>query len=168
VYDPRSAGPAEDQTDGADRRDAHRHDAAPRAPDPEPRPDPPPDEDGAPTDRIVGHGADARLLGAERAVIDERKLVDYALNPDHPTGGAKARVFLAALGVDRADAPAVAAQLRAGVTAAPPVRGRADAYGERFTVDIPVTGPGGTAVVRTGWIYDPGATVPRLVTVFVR
>jgi hypothetical protein len=125
-------------------------------------------EPGATPDRIVGVGPDARLLGAGSAVIDERKLLDYALDPDHPVGGAKARVFLAALGVDRSRAAEVTAQIRAGVLAHPPQPGREDPYGARFTVDIPMSGPAGTAVVRTGWIYDPEATVPRLVTLFVR
>lgn len=32
-------------------------------------------------------------MGANRAVIDPRKLTNYALNPDHPVGGNKTRVF---------------------------------------------------------------------------
>ena len=48
-----------------------------------------------------------------------------------------------------------------------PVAGKVDAFGARFTVDIPVTGPGGSAIVRTGWIFAGDATAPSLTTLFV-
>jgi filamentous hemagglutinin len=38
------------------------------------------------------------LKNAHRAVVGARKIVDYALNPNHPVGRHKARVFAAALG----------------------------------------------------------------------
>ena len=34
-----------------------------------------------------------RVPGAEEAVAEPEKFRDYLLNPDHPTGGAKARFF---------------------------------------------------------------------------
>ncbi|MHB1537120.1 MAG: DUF6883 domain-containing protein [Solirubrobacteraceae bacterium] len=37
------------------------------------------------------------LPRAGEAIISVRKLRDYALNPDHPQGGPKARVFAAVL-----------------------------------------------------------------------
>ena len=46
---------------------------------------------------------DLTLPQADRAHIDARKLRDYALNPDHPKGRHKARVFQSALGVGRDD-----------------------------------------------------------------
>ncbi len=36
---------------------------------------------------------------AENAVIDIRKLPDYCLNPEHPQGKHKARLFLSKLGM---------------------------------------------------------------------
>jgi hypothetical protein len=41
----------------------------------------------------------------ERAVLDLRKIEDYCLNPQHPRGRHKARLFLEALGIQRTDAP---------------------------------------------------------------
>lgn len=109
------------------------------------------------------------LTNAGRVVIDQAKLTEYALNPNHPVGGNKAQVFRSALGYDQTNAEALAAQLRAGVAQTPATPGVADAYGQRFTVDIPVTGPNGnTVLVRTGFIYDPGSTVPRLTTTYVK
>lgn len=45
-----------------------------------------------------------RLPNLEHAVIDIEKLRAYVLNPLHPEGRHKARVFLAALGVSADDA----------------------------------------------------------------
>ena len=41
---------------------------------------------------------------AENATVDIRKLRDYCLNPEHPEGKHKARLFVAALGMTEADA----------------------------------------------------------------
>ena len=49
-----------------------------------------------------------------------------------------------------------------------PIAGKVDKFGSRFTVDIPVTGPGGSGVVRTCWIYKSGSNTPELTTLFVK
>lgn len=108
-----------------------------------------------------------RLIGANRAQIDPRKLTEYALNPSHPVGANKARVFESAFGFTRANADDLLAQLRHGVMNNNPVPGVVDKFGTRFAVDIPVTGPSGSGLVRTGWIYDPGSLTPRLTTLYV-
>ncbi len=43
------------------------------------------------------------LPRAAGAVIPTHKLVEYALNPEHPRGQHKARVFQSALGIARSD-----------------------------------------------------------------
>ncbi|PIF28163.1 hypothetical protein CLU88_3069 [Acidovorax sp. 56] len=108
------------------------------------------------------------LIGANRAVIDPRKLTDYALNPAHPVGGNKARVFESALGFTKSNADDLMSQLRQGVMNYTPIAGKVDQFGSRFTVDIPVTGPAGSGVVRSGWIYKPGSNVPEMTTIFVK
>jgi len=108
------------------------------------------------------------LVGANRAIIDPRKITEYALNPLHPVGGNKARVFESALGITKANADDLIAQLREGIKAATPVPGKIDQFGLRFTADISVTGPTGSGVVRSGWIYKAGSQTPELTTVFVK
>jgi filamentous hemagglutinin len=56
----------------------------------------------------------AVLTNADRAVIDTRKLTDYALNPDNPVGRHKARVFA---GFDRSNLHLLIEELRRGVLA---------------------------------------------------
>ena len=115
----------------------------------------------------LGVGA-SRLVGANRAVIDPRKLTEYALNPNHPVGGNKAKVFESALGFNQSNASALMTQLQKGVMNVTPVAGKVDKFGARFTLDIPVTGPLGSGTVRTGWIYKPGSNTPELTTLFVK
>ncbi|MEM6559776.1 MAG: DUF6883 domain-containing protein [Myxococcota bacterium] len=109
-----------------------------------------------------------RLRGAERAEIDVKKLTDYALNPAHPVGGNKARVFESALGYTKSNYQGLLDQIRKGVRSNTPVAGKVDRFGSRFTVDIEVTGPSGSATVRTGWILRPGSDAPALTTLFVK
>lgn len=55
-----------------------------------------------------------------------------------------------------------------GVCENPATPGKCDEHGQRYTVDIPMTGPiGQTATVRTGWIIDSGQSIPRLATIYV-
>ena len=54
----------------------------------------------------------ATLPNGERARIPMEKLTDYCLNPDHPRGKDKARVFAALLGITRDSANELAALVR--------------------------------------------------------
>jgi filamentous hemagglutinin len=108
------------------------------------------------------------LPNAEKASIDPRKLTDYALNPDHPVGGNKARVFESALGYNKNNASELMAQIKEGVTTNPAIAGKVDQFGARYTVDIPVIGPAGSGIVRSGWIYKTGSDIPELTTLFVK
>lgn len=112
---------------------------------------------------------DGALPNAGEAVIDPNKLTSYALNPQHPVGGDKARVFESALGYNQSNADQLIGGVQQGVLTNPAVMGKVDQFGQRFTVDMPITGPNGnTVMVRTGWVLDPGATVPRLATAYVK
>jgi uncharacterized protein DUF6883 len=45
-----------------------------------------------------------RLPHGDQAILDKRKIEDYCLNPSHPRGRHKARVFREALDLQRSDA----------------------------------------------------------------
>lgn len=108
------------------------------------------------------------LPNYENAVIEERKLVDYALNPEHEVGGSKARRFKAALGYDAANAQDLAHAIRAKLSKGKAIGGLADKHGQRYAVDMELTGPAGKAVVRTAWIAEGDDEIPRLVSVYVK
>ncbi|MFF0183132.1 WXG100 family type VII secretion target [Micromonospora sp. NPDC005223] len=97
--------------------------------------------------------------------IDTRKITAYAMNPEHPVGKNKYRVINAATGLGPDDAAAIEQQIREGVQNGAPIAGKADQYGRRWSVDLPLTGPSGTILVRTAWILDADASAPRLVTI---
>jgi hypothetical protein len=97
--------------------------------------------------------------------IGPSKISGYALNSEHPVGGNKYRVINSATGLGPEDAAKVEAQIREGVRNGTVVLGKADQYGQRYNIDMPLTGPKGTIIVRTAWIIDAGSTTPRLVTI---
>ncbi|WP_343464431.1 DUF6883 domain-containing protein [Pantoea sp.] len=117
---------------------------------------------------VAQTSATGRLVNADKAVIDPNKVTSYALNSEHPVGGNKAKVFESALGYNQSNAADLIAKVQEGVKSNPVKMGSSDKFGQRMTIDMPITGPNGkTAIVRTGWIYDVGSTTPRMTTIYV-
>jgi hypothetical protein len=108
-----------------------------------------------------------KLPNGERAVVDIRKLTEYALNPDHASGADKAAGFSKALGMTPSDAAALRLLLleAAGTAEARPFNTIPE--GELLTVDAMIDWNDRRAVVRTGWIIRNGEDFPRLTTAFV-
>ncbi|MEV6495173.1 DUF6883 domain-containing protein [Actinoplanes sp. NPDC051633] len=101
----------------------------------------------------------------ENVEIDKRKISEYVMNAEHPQGQHKFRVINSATGLGANDTDQIEKQIREGVKNGTPVAGKSDQYGQRWSVDVPVTGPAGTMTVRTAWIVEPGGDKPRLATV---
>lgn len=106
------------------------------------------------------------IPNAERAVVDIRKLRDYCLNPLHPEGKHKARLFAAALGMAADDAEHLRNSLLQAVRSHDAVSGRQDAYGQRYLVDFVLDWRGKRAMIRSGWIIEHGSDIPRLTTCY--
>lgn len=104
--------------------------------------------------------------GAE-AIVEIAKLRDYCLNPHHPRGRHKARVFLATLGLAQADAEFLRGALIQAAREAEAVPGGSDDYGERFTVDFELFRGDHRATIRSAWIILRGEVAPRLTSCFV-
>ena len=118
---------------------------------------------------VIQTQASGRLVNAEKAVIDPSKVTSYALNTAHPVGGNKAKVFESALGYNQTNAASLITKVQEGAALYPAKLGASDKFGQRITIDMPITGPNGnTATVRTGWIYDPGSATPRMTTLYVK
>ena len=109
-----------------------------------------------------------KMPNADRAVADIEKLRDYVLNPAHPRGRHKARVFASRLGLtaDMAEAlrEALLAAARGRENA---VAGEHDGFGRRFVIDFECRGPIGTAWVRSAWIVRTDEVFPRLTSCYV-
>jgi hypothetical protein len=88
---------------------------------------------------------------SDKATLDIRKIEGYCLNPSHPRGRHKARVWLR-------DALLEAA--RSGEA----LQDGEDAWGTYWRLDATIRRQGRIAVVRTIWIVRIGESVPRFVT----
>ena len=108
------------------------------------------------------------LPNGKLAIVDIRKLRDYCLNPDHPRGSAKARVFASALGITAKDADKLRARLLEIAVSEDAVVGELDLYGQRYTIDFEMETETGRAEVRSGWIVLRSETAPRSTTCYVR
>jgi hypothetical protein len=108
-----------------------------------------------------------RLPRARRAVIPTEKLVGYALDPEHPHGRHKARVFASALAIRQADWRYLHDQLAAGIIDAPARGTRITPFGVLYDVVVLIDGlNGATLPVATVWIVQ-GNRPPRLVSTWV-
>ena len=103
-----------------------------------------------------------RLPRSDEAILDIRKIKDYCLNPAHPRGRHKARVFLEA--VQGKDASWLRAVLLEAARSGEALQVGDDAWGTYWRLDVTVGRQGKTAVVRTIWIIRTGDSVPRFVT----
>lgn len=106
-----------------------------------------------------------RLPNAEKAVIDPRKLRDYALNPDHSSGGYKA-AFFAQMGYSRDDWQQLEQDIRMQHLTHAARPGKPSPHGTKYTITAPLQGPHGAArQVTTVWIIRYESDVPELVTI---
>ena len=107
--------------------------------------------------------------GFSDVVVDRAKLEAYCLSDTHPRGRHKARVFRAKLGLTASDADAVRQRLLEAVRDRPTDLRPAgtDQYGQRYVLDVPMSGPAGSAVVRSAWIVRSGEDVLRFLSCFV-
>jgi hypothetical protein len=107
-----------------------------------------------------------KLPAADRAIVDDAKVRDYLLSPEHPVGRYKARVFAVA-GYDRENWPQLRDDLRAlagaiDVTPSPP-----DTFGQRFVGTGRLIGPTGRALpIVTVWLISSTGEPPRLITAY--
>ena len=107
-----------------------------------------------------------KIPGAERAVVDIRKLRNYCLDSQHDEGKHKARMFVAALGMTSDDAEDLRDILLQAVKTQDAQVGRRDLYGQRYTVDFLLEWHGRRVVVRSGWIVERNSNVPRLTSCY--
>ena len=108
-----------------------------------------------------------KLPNARHAVVDIRKLSDYCLNPDHPRGKHKARVFESTLGLVKADAEELREELLRQAAKQEASTSGSDEYGTRYIIDFEYDRSGQRARVRSCWIVKRRDELPRLTSCFV-
>ena len=108
-----------------------------------------------------------KLPGGDRAFVDDEKLIGYCLNPEHPEGRHKARVFLSVLGIDRAAWQTLKqALLRAAENETVEIAGPAE-HGDLYVLDFAMGHEGRSAMIRSVWIVRKTEQFPRLVSCYV-
>ena len=108
-----------------------------------------------------------KLPNGERADLGE-KLEEYVLNPRHPRGRHKARVFESVLGITRDNQEILANALREAASNSTDAISTGDeGFGGTFEIRFRLTADKGTAMVLSAWIIRNGEDFPRLTTCFI-
>lgn len=113
------------------------------------------------------------LPNCQRAIVEDSKLVEYALNPESERGQHKARVFERALGFTSDNWRDLKQAILDALPQCAAEPQSETPFGKKYTVLVPVTGPNGrTAQLHTVWQYDRRLDgtlrdVPRLVTLYL-
>ena len=107
-----------------------------------------------------------KLPNGALAIVDIQKLRVYYLNPHHPRGRNKARVF-ASVGIREADAEELRTALLAAARNAEALPGVVNSYGQRYIVDFDLVRQGRTVRIRSTWIVLTGEDLPRLTSCYL-
>lgn len=89
------------------------------------------------------------LPNADKAVVDIRKLRDYSLNRDHPTGKDKARLFSSILGMTAENAEELRQIILEQVKIQEACLNKSDQHGQRYYVDFNLTRENKSANIRS-------------------
>ena|SRR5579859_134358 len=108
-----------------------------------------------------------KLPNAERAIVADEKLRDYCLNPEHPRGRHKARVFAAKTGLTVLGVELLRTALLEAAYNGKAVATEKDQYGQRYTIDFMFRGVGGQARVRSCWMVRRNEDFPRLTSCYI-
>jgi len=107
------------------------------------------------------------LPAGEQAVVEDSKLLDYVLNPEHPVGRHHAGLFERLLGITRVNYEVLKEQLLQAAMSVEVELGRPNPFGEKFEMRCPIRGPLGTRPVLAVWMREEGQASPRLITCYV-
>ncbi len=106
------------------------------------------------------------LPDGDRAVVDDAKVRDYLLSPEHPIGRFKARVF-GAVGYRRDNWQQLKADLVALAVTLDAAPAPASEHGQRWVGSAELRGPSGAPLpVVTVWLIPSEGAPPRLITAY--
>jgi hypothetical protein len=108
-----------------------------------------------------------KMPDGDAAIVDRQKLTGYCLNPEHPRGKHKARVF-ATLGFTAENADALRAALLMAAASGDAQLTASDQFGDRYVLEFEVEGPRAKGIFRSTWIVRRDESAPRLTSCFVK
>ncbi|MBD0387114.1 MAG: hypothetical protein ICV54_11475 [Nostoc sp. C3-bin3] len=108
-----------------------------------------------------------KLPNGEQAEISVQKLIGYCLNPEHPSGKHKARVFASILGITLENADVLRELIQTAAVAGEVVQQTTTQFGQQFKVEwiVPDTD---RIRLRTIWETTAKNPYPRLITAFLK
>lgn len=92
-----------------------------------------------------------KLPNGALAIVAIQKLRAYCLNPHHPRGRNKARMFASA-GIRESDAEELRTALLAAAAWAEALPGLIDSFGQRYVIDFEMVRESRTVRIRSIWI----------------
>ncbi|MBW4644262.1 MAG: hypothetical protein KME23_14970 [Goleter apudmare HA4340-LM2] len=108
-----------------------------------------------------------KLPNPECTIVEIDKIATYCLNPEHPEGKHKARVFKSALDLNLDDAEELQTILLQAVANYDAIPGKSNTYGQKYIIDFPITRANKQAMIQSVWILRNDENFPRLVTCYV-
>jgi hypothetical protein len=108
-----------------------------------------------------------KLPSGDRAEIPMQKLIGYCLNPDHPSGKHKARVFASRLGITLENADTLRELIQTAAVEGEVVQEDTTPFSQLFKVDWTVLGTQ-EVQLRTIWEITSKNLNPRLVSAFIK
>jgi hypothetical protein len=108
-----------------------------------------------------------KLPNGDRAVIPIAKLLGYCLNPNHPKGKHKARVFKSVLGITADNVEPLVQLIQLAAVQGEVVQARTTDFGQEFKLDW-VIPDHDEFQLRTIWIIPHDAAEPQLVSAFIK
>lgn len=108
-----------------------------------------------------------KLPNPENAIVDRQKLAGYCLNPNHPDGKHKARVFKSALSLVMNNADELSLALIEAAKNNGAIPATRNQYGQKYIIDFSLTRNNSTAIIHSIWIIKNQENFPRLVTCYV-
>ena len=108
-----------------------------------------------------------KLPCPEQTIVHIEKLTDYCLNPEHPSGKHKARVFKTSLNLGIEEAGTLRTILLDVVHREIAIPTKRNAYGQKYVIDFEMSHSGRTAEIRSVWIVRDDENFPRFVTCYV-
>ena len=108
------------------------------------------------------------LPNHEKAIIPKEKLVDYALNMQHPIGKDKAIAFEKALGYNQSNYEKLIDNVKRNIPNYNAVHKGSNEYGEKYEILMTLFGENKKyANVKTGWIVEKETNQTKLTSLYV-
>jgi hypothetical protein len=108
-----------------------------------------------------------KLYNGNQAEIPLQKLIGYCLNPEHPSGEHKARVFNSKLGIKAENANLLVELIQKAAIEGDVIQQNTTEFGQQFKVDwkVPTVE---NIILRTIWEITLQNPNPRLISAFIK